>query len=232
MHYYHFNIGDYRKDTNHLTPIEHYIYRTLIDWYYLDESPIPKETQVVMRRLSLDHSYEPNLQNVLRDFFFFNENGWKHKRINNEIIEYHEQCEKNRVNGKLGGRPKKTQVVSERLPHGNPNKSETNPNQEPLTTNHKPNKYIPPINGALLSDWLEVRKAKRSGKLTETAFKGLQREARLAGLSDEQAVKICCERGWQSFKAEWMDKPKSDKYAETLAGLTGSGKRTIDVTPT
>lgn len=43
MHYYQFNIADYRKDTVHLTRIEHSIYRDLIDWYYLEETPIPKE---------------------------------------------------------------------------------------------------------------------------------------------------------------------------------------------
>ena len=53
MHYYQFNISDYRADTAHLNIIEHGIYRQLIDWYYLDEKPIPKETQVVMRRLCL-----------------------------------------------------------------------------------------------------------------------------------------------------------------------------------
>ncbi|MER2164727.1 MAG: DUF1376 domain-containing protein, partial [Psychrobacter alimentarius] len=35
MHYYSFNIADYKKDTAHLKPMEHYIYRSLIDLYYL-----------------------------------------------------------------------------------------------------------------------------------------------------------------------------------------------------
>ena len=69
MHYYKFNISDYRKDTVHLTPIEHYIYRSLIDWYYLDELPIPKETQSVMRRLCLGIESVSLLQNVLNDLF-------------------------------------------------------------------------------------------------------------------------------------------------------------------
>ena len=53
MHYYSFNIADYKKDTGHLTPIEHYIYRSLIDKYYLDETPIINETKSIMRRLQL-----------------------------------------------------------------------------------------------------------------------------------------------------------------------------------
>lgn len=140
MHHYQFHIGDYRKDTTHLTPIEHYIYRSLIDWYYLDEQPIPKITHSVLRRLSLGLDSEKLLQNVLQDFFFECENGWKHKRIDQDIAAYHAVCEVNKENGKRGGRPKKTHSVF----FANRNESETKANEtltinhKPLTNNHKP----------------------------------------------------------------------------------------------
>jgi uncharacterized protein YdaU (DUF1376 family) len=134
MHYYKFNIADYRKDTGHLSTVEHGIYRQLIDWYYLDESPIPKETQVVIRRLRLGSEHKESLQNVLLDFFVEGEDGYHHGRIDVEIKEYQEQSVKNKINGKLGGRPKKTQVVIS----GNQDESQKNPNHELLTTNHKP----------------------------------------------------------------------------------------------
>ena len=134
MHYYKFNIADYRKDTGHLSTIEHGIYRQLIDWYYLDEQPIPEETQVVIRRLRLGSDEVNFLRNVLDDFFVLGKTGYTHKRIEVEIKDYQEQVEKNKNNGKLGGRPKKTQVVMSGLP----DESQNNPNQEPLTNNHKP----------------------------------------------------------------------------------------------
>ena len=134
MHYYKFNIADYRKDTGHLSTIEHGIYRQLIDWYYLDEQPIPEETQVVIRRLRLGSDEVKFLQNVLSDFFVLEKTGYKHKRIEVEIKDYHEQVEKNKNNGKLGGRPKKTQSVIS----GIPDESQNNPNHKPLTINHKP----------------------------------------------------------------------------------------------
>lgn len=156
MHYYQFNIADYRKDTVHLSPIEHYIYRTLIDWYYLDELPITKETQVVMRRLSLDFSLEQNVLNVLKDFFTETEKGWEHKRIRMEIKDYHEMVEKNQLNGKLGGRPKKTQVVSSGLPsetQNNPSVTLTN-NHKPINQEtSKPNKE--PSAAFALPDWID-----------------------------------------------------------------------------
>lgn len=131
MHYYKFHIGDYRRDTGHLSPIEHYIYRQLIDWYYLEEKPIPTETQTVLRRLSLGNEHEPELLNVLSDFFEKTRNGYKKPRIDEEIKTYKEKCKHNKSVGKQGGRPKK-----------NPDKTQTvsknNPNHKPLTINHKP----------------------------------------------------------------------------------------------
>lgn len=145
MHYYQFNIADYRKDTVHLTPIEHYIYRQLIDWYYLDEAPIPKKTQSVMRRLCLVSDNEESLLSVLNDFFEETENGWIHGRIEEEIASYHANKEKNRKNGKKGGRPKKQQLTDSVIPKktqsvnlDNPNQSKKKPNQEPLTINQEP----------------------------------------------------------------------------------------------
>ncbi len=116
MHYYQFNIGDYRKDTVHLSPLEHYIYRYLIDWYYLDEKPIPKKTQGVLRRLGLGSDGLSNLQNVLQDFFEETENGWIHKRIDREISAFHRKRERARENGKAGGRPKKQQLTENEKP--------------------------------------------------------------------------------------------------------------------
>lgn len=74
----------------------------------------------------------------------------------------------------------------------------------------KRKEYTPPIPAELLSDYLKVRKAKKAGDLTETAFKGIEREAEIAGISVEDAIKHCCERGWVGFKAEWIkrEEPK------------------------
>lgn len=131
LHYYKFNIADYRKDTAHLSRLEHGIYRDLIDWYFLDEKPIPLETQSVMRRLRLDTDEEATaLQNVLNDFFVLSD-GYRHKRIDKEIADYYAMAEKNRENGKQGGRPKKTQSVSTGLPL----ETQTKANQEPRTKN-------------------------------------------------------------------------------------------------
>ena len=73
------------------------------------------------------------------------------------------------------------------------------------------NKYIPQIPAELLSDFMVIRKSKRLGDVTETVFKGIEREAGKAGITVEQAVTIAVERGWGSFKADWDWRDKISK---------------------
>lgn len=139
MHYYSFNIADYKKDTEHLNPIEHYIYRSLIDRYYLDEKPIPLKTQSVMRRLSLvSDDHKQLLTNVLDDFFYKCDDGYRHKRIDAEIEKYQSNAEKNRINGAKGGRPRKDKPkLTQSVTSGIPMETQINPNQEPVTNNQE-----------------------------------------------------------------------------------------------
>jgi len=55
----------------------------------------------------------------------------------------------------------------------------------------------------VVADFLAIRKAKKA-PLTPTALDGIRREAATVGLTLESALRTCCERGWQGFKAEWV----------------------------
>ncbi|WP_410472067.1 DUF1376 domain-containing protein [Faucicola mancuniensis] len=85
MHFYNFNIKDYRAKTAHLTPIEHYIYRSLIDWYYLNEKPFDSVEQI-KRWLMIDD--ETAIENVLSEFFHKRNGKYHHTRINKEVRNY------------------------------------------------------------------------------------------------------------------------------------------------
>lgn len=72
-------------------------------------------------------------------------------------------------------------------------------------------RYIPPIPTELFNDFLKVRKAKKAGDLTKTAFNGIEREAKKANLSVERAIEMCCLRGWVGFNAEWVTNEKQEE---------------------
>jgi uncharacterized protein YdaU (DUF1376 family) len=215
MHYYTFNVGDYRKDTGHLSTLEHGIYRQLLDWYYLDEKPIPQETQVVLRRLRLGSDSDISaLQNVLLDFFVLQADGYHQTRCDADIAAYHSKAEVNKINGKLGGRPKKTQVVSVGLP----DETQNNPNQEPITINQEPKKKATVVacpdgvGEEVWQDWLQLRKAKKA-PVTQTVVNSAIKEAEKAGISLNAFLTIWCARGSQGLQAEWLKSNERQPFA-------------------
>lgn len=206
MHYYSFHIGDYRAATAHLSNEEDLAFRRLLDMYYDTEEPIPLDTQWVSRRLRVGID---TLVSVLNDMFVHTENGWTHSRCDAEIAHYHELAQRNRENGKKGGRPKK--------PSGLPVESQNEPketltnNQEPSTINQQPKErkkaalVVRPdfISEQQWNDWLVIRK-KKDAPLTETAWTLFCNEVKKAGWSIEAAINECCLRNWASFKADWV----------------------------
>jgi uncharacterized protein YdaU (DUF1376 family) len=213
MHYYNFNIGDYIKHTMHLNPEEDLAYRRLLDLYYDTESPISIDIPRVSRRLRLGSEV---IESVLNEFFEKTEDGYRNYRADAEIADYHAYIDKQRSNGKLGGRPKK----SSGKPIANPRQSQTEPkkslNNKQQTTNNNQQTIIKTLSApdgvspATWSDFVQVRKAKKAA-ITESAIKGIEREARKAGWSLEKALVECCARGWAGFKAEWVNKDQGNK---------------------
>jgi uncharacterized protein YdaU (DUF1376 family) len=56
---------------------------------------------------------------VLNDMFVCGDDGWRHDRCDLEIAHYHQLAERNRENGRKGGRPKNP-VGCHRKPRSNP----------------------------------------------------------------------------------------------------------------
>lgn len=88
MHYYQFNIGDYKTHTAHLTPIEDICYRRLLDHYYLHEKPIINDIEKVTRLLMLN-GHSTDVEHVLNEYFILAEQCWHNLRADVEIEAYH-----------------------------------------------------------------------------------------------------------------------------------------------
>lgn len=147
MHYYQFNIGDYRAATMHLSNEEDLAYRRLLDMYYDTENKIPLDTQWVSKRLRLATDV---VDEVLKDMFAKHEDGWYHARCDDVIQQYHAMAEKNRANGRLGGR-KKNPVGNQLETHSEPIAKATK-NYKPETINQEP-KVKMQRGSRLPSDW-------------------------------------------------------------------------------
>jgi uncharacterized protein YdaU (DUF1376 family) len=116
--WYKFYLGDYITHTNHLSDAEDLAYRRLLDLYYISEKPIPLDTESVARKIRLDLDIT---ESVLGEFFDKGVDGYRNSRCDAEIAKYQHQVENNRQLGKRGGRPKKTESITETEPKDNPN---------------------------------------------------------------------------------------------------------------
>jgi uncharacterized protein YdaU (DUF1376 family) len=107
--WYKFHLGDYITHTTHLSDAEDLAYRRLLDLYYMSETEIPLNTELVARKIRLDLDIT---ESVLGEFFEKTETGYFNHRCDAEIARYNKQVENNRSLGKRGGRPKKTESKS------------------------------------------------------------------------------------------------------------------------
>ena len=140
MHYYQFNIGDYAKSTKHLTLLEDLAYRRLLDIYYDTEKPLNSNVKQLARIAGMS-AYTEEVSNVLGDFFTETEEGFTQKKAACEIEAYKAKAGTARVNGKLGGRPKKTQEEPKKtqsVNSANPEETGLKGNYKPLTINQEP----------------------------------------------------------------------------------------------
>jgi len=227
MHYYQHNIGDYRKDTSHLTLLEHGIYRQLLDTYYLDEQPLTNDIAKLMRSHSVRNADEQqSLQNVLTDFFVLTEKGYIHTRCDKELAHLYAKSESARASANARWTRKNKGIDANALQ----TQSECNPigmlpnTQYPTPINPIPNiNTITPegVSDEVFKDFCKLRKGLKA-PVTQTAINGLAKEGQKANLSLEQVMILCCQNGWRGFKAEWIKEKKTveQRNSTVMSGLT------------
>lgn len=215
----------------HLSNEEDLAYRRLLEMYYDTEEPILDDVQLVSRRIRVS----PEALNfVLKEFFLLTNKGWKSKRCDLVINDYHEMAEKNRRNGQKGGRPKKAKeeqenpVGSQSDASGMPVVTQVKANHKPETINQEKKKATgvaapEGVSPEIWDSFVQHRKAKKA-PITELVLSSIEEQAKLAGWTLENALKETCVRGWQSFKAEWVAKKspfvKPLSAAERATNLT------------
>lgn len=237
MHHYQHNIGDYRRDTAHLSLLEHGIYRQLLDEYYLKENPI--KTESVIRRLRITTDEEKKaLNNVLNDFFTPSECGnfWRKNRCDEAIKAYKARAKTARENGAKGGRPKENKDLqsteTENKPSGLFLGTEEKPNGK-LTNNHKPitNNQIDKRNISILFDEFWSKYPKKRGKAdAKKRFKTVCKDRQtfkniMSGLDMWLKVWKNTEPDYIPYGSTWLNKERwSDDLSDELKPDSGQSQ--------
>ncbi len=91
MNYYEHHLGDYMRDTAHLSMLEDAAYRRLLDAYYIRERALPgdlRECYKLARATS--RSEREAVSYVLKEFFQQHKDGYHQRRADAEIARYRE----------------------------------------------------------------------------------------------------------------------------------------------
>lgn len=110
MNYYERHLGDYARDTAHLSLLEHGVYTLLLDRYYATEQPIPADqAHRIARARSRDE--KAAVDAVLAEFFTLIDGAYRNRRADGEVSRMQAKIEAQRANGKRGGRPRKSDYL-------------------------------------------------------------------------------------------------------------------------
>jgi len=202
MNYYQFHIGDYISHTRNLSLMEDLAYRRLLDECYLHEQPLNSGVESLARQIGM-REHVTEVKFILDCYFQWTDEGWVNTRAAQEIAKYKEYAAagKRGAEKRWGGHS-----------HPNPPLMQTI-NHKPIT--NKKNIYATPdgVSESVWQDFVILRKSKKAA-ITQTAINGLEREAKKAHLSLEAALRMCCERGWIGFKADWVQGHNGIKSSE------------------
>ena len=135
MHYYQFNIGDYKSHTDHLDLLEDLAFRRMMDWCYLHEEPLPLDINEIAKKI-LMRTHTESIAYVLEEFFIKTDSGYINSRIKKEVDAFKAKSDKARKSAEA--RWNKKQPQSEGNANALQPQSEGNAKQETLNINQEP----------------------------------------------------------------------------------------------
>lgn len=224
MHYYSHHIGDFQRDTASLSDADTLAYLRLIWMYYDTELPLPNEPEKLAFKIG---AASDRVAMILQNYFYLDNNLWRHKRCDEELAKIYKASEiaRDKANKRWSNAAAMLQHKSKSDAKAVPQQSPSNATAMPQ---HNRSNAAEPKNDAthipinpikkqvavaiarpndieekVWNDFLTLRKAK-AAPLTETALEGIRSQAKKAELTINQALQICCARGWQGFKADWV----------------------------
>ena len=158
--------------------------------------------------------------------------------LKRDLEKYDKYINKQKVNGSKGGRPKKNPEEPKKPKPLFENPTEpkkadsvsvsvsvidTKKEKDANAFSFKNELISLGVEDQILKDWMSVRRKKKATD-SKTSLDAIKKQIELSGKSANECIKICVERDWKGFSAEWI-KDKStlksnDKYPTSLTTPT------------
>lgn len=71
------------------------------------------------------------------------------------------------------------------------------------------------IEESVADDWIELRKKKKASN-SQTSLNAIKNEIKKSGRGANECIVEAVSRGWQGFKAEWINKDKNGSYTQDV----------------
>jgi uncharacterized protein YdaU (DUF1376 family) len=197
--YYKWFWQDWRanRKIQRMSYIQRGLYRELLDECWV-EGYIPNDIKELADICGCPEDVMADAWQVLSSCFELIEDG---KLINQKLHSLRTEKDVERLkkaeNGKKGGLAK---AIGKQVP-SNCHIEEKRREKKIKEDNATPEG----VSDSVFQDYLKIRKAQKK-PFTETALKLMQSESKKAGISLQEAMEVCCARGWVGFKAEWHKK--------------------------
>ena len=119
---------DYLADTRNLTTEQHGAYMLLIAFYWTTGQPLPDDDEqlAIVAGVSLSR-WRAALRPRVMSFFRFGVDGWRHKRIDAELLRASNICNARQANGRVGGLQKASKRLANGLASGKQNPTPSQP---------------------------------------------------------------------------------------------------------
>jgi uncharacterized protein YdaU (DUF1376 family) len=199
VNYYKRHLGDYAKDTRHLSLAEHGAFCLMLDYYYATEKAIPDD-----RCERIANAYAPDerqaVRSVLEQFFTLTPEGWVNAKAESVIQESRGKS----LKAKESAKTRWGNSQCERNANASEMECERNASHKPLATSHKEAKgqaeklalpdWLPP---AAWADWHTFRNAGKgwTPKARELSLATLTK-LHAAGHQPRAVIEQSIERGW------------------------------------
>lgn len=244
MHYFQFNIGDYARDTAHLTEMEDLAYRRMLDLYYRAEGPLPSSIDEIARLIRM-RSHTASIAIVLQDFFSECADGYRNHRADQELQNTYNKSAKAKASAQARwNKNKDLQKQDAMRTHSEGNADGMLPITHyplPITQDTEVKDKVSqkldfscwpgiPSQG-LMTEWKALRKRMKA-TVTQTVVNRTGKELHKAvamGFTVDQCFEQWIYKGWRGFEAEWMAGCQKARQQSPMHNISGIDYRDSDI---
>jgi len=194
------HIGDFLSGTMHMDATEKGAYiMLLLAHYQIGEDGLPNDDKKLSRIAGVSMKTWIRIKPTLEEKFCVGEYFWTHSRAI-EVLQKVAQLSSNQ-------RAKALKKHNTGNATAKPRHSQPKPKPNIVSKDT----IIPHGISELVWNDFNALRRKKNAPITETALKGIESEARKAGVTLEEALITCCQRGWAGFRADWIKKGYNEK---------------------